>query len=476
MIKRLYIQLFIALLSCGWLTTHAQVMIQEGNIALANVSLTEVNDEMVLALDLVLDQLHLRSNESLVFTPVISSLNGNESATFLPIMINGRKQQIFFQRGMRRSSYPDAMAFRRFNGEAQVVRYLASVPYSSWMDAYQLNLIEDVCGCCGWVSAQSSQEIVYSRPLPTTAYFAFITPPEASSKTGAIEGKAFLDFPVNQSRIYPDYRRNPEELAVILETINVIQNDPNIAVTQIDLHGYASPEGSYSNNARLAQERAEALKEYVRKLYSFNNSLFRVTSTPEDWNGLIAWLENSTLPQKEELLAVATSNLSPDAKDAKIRNSFGAVYRDVLLPDCYPSLRRSDYTVHYEIRPFTAEEAAQLLKTDPSQLNLYEICLAANIYEPFSPHFNEAMLIAVSFNPNSETSNLNAANVSLAQGNLSVAEQYLARAGSSGEAQLSKGILAMWQGDMSTARRLFQEAAAKGVKEASENLKLIENY
>ena len=52
-------------------------------------------------------------------------------------------------------------------------------------------------------------------------------------------------------RIYPDYRRNPSELAAIKRTVDVVKNDANTTVTEIDIVGYASPEGRYAANARL---------------------------------------------------------------------------------------------------------------------------------------------------------------------------------------------------------------------------------
>ena len=473
--KRFYIIIWIAAWIGTWSTAIAQPMRIQDNIALDNVSLTRVNDEMVLALDLVLNDLELRSSQSLVFVPYINAYEGMETAWFQPIIINGRKQHILYQRGRYNRNYPDAAEFRRLNGEPQTVRYISAIPYDTWMEAYKVGLLEDVCGC-GELLAQNNVQVAQYLPLPTTAFFVFIEPEVVYSKSGSVEGKAYLDFPVNQSTIDPGYRRNPEELAVILETINVMENDPNITITGIDIHGYASPEGSYSNNARLAASRAEALKEYVRHLYKFDEGLFTVTSTPEDWEGLIEWLTNSDLPQKEALLAIATSDLSPDAKDRKIRDNYGSVYRDVLLIDCYPSLRHSDYVVHYVIRPFTAEEALALLKKNPAQLSLHEIYMAASLFESQSPEFAEILYVAATLFPESETANVNAANAALAAGDTAAAQRFLAKAGDSGEAQLTRGILQMWQGHIDQARLLFQEAAAKGVAAASQNLKLIENY
>ena len=112
---------------------------------------------------------------------------------------------------------------------------------------------------------------------------AFVSPAVEAVKNRAEEGRAYLDFPVNQTRIYPDYRRNPSELAAIKRTVDVVKNDANTTVTEIDIVGYASPEGRYAANARLAQGRAEALKNYVMSEYGFKADLFKVNSVPEDY-------------------------------------------------------------------------------------------------------------------------------------------------------------------------------------------------
>lgn len=99
-------------------------------------------------------------------------------------------------------------------------------------------------------------------------------------KNRAEEGRAYLDFPVNQMKIYPDYHRNPSELAAIKHTVDVVKNDVNTTITEIAIVGYASPEGRYAANARLAQGRAEALKSYVMNEYGFKADLFKVNSVP----------------------------------------------------------------------------------------------------------------------------------------------------------------------------------------------------
>ena len=160
------------------------------------------------------------------------------------------------------------------------------------------------------------------------------------------QGRAYLDFPVNKTTIYPDYRRNPEELQEIKRTIDVVKNDANVHITQIDIDGYASPEGGYKNNARLAQGRAEALKDYVMGQYEFSGDIFKVTSTPEDWAGLKKYVEENNIENKDEILEIiaGVNGSNEDAQEAKIKTRFPQTYAQ-LYKDVYPILSNNSFIV-----------------------------------------------------------------------------------------------------------------------------------
>ncbi|MFR8552893.1 MAG: hypothetical protein ACLVEU_04780 [Bacteroides cellulosilyticus] len=196
-------------------------------------------------------------------------------------------------------------------------------------------------------------------------------------------GSAFLRFSRQPDpEIHPQYRNNPRELAKIQATIDSVRNNRFATITAVDIKGYASPEGSYSNNARLAQGRATALRNYVRGLYDFGNAEFSVSSEPEDWEGLRRMTETSDLPEKEQILAIIDGTDIFDGRERKLMEiSGGDVYR-FMLREWFPALRHSDYLVKYTIRNFTVEEAKELIYTDPRQLSLEEMYRVAQSYEP----------------------------------------------------------------------------------------------
>lgn len=229
---------------------------------------------------------------------------------------------------------------------------------------------------------------------------------------------------------------------------------------------------AYSDNARLAQGRAEALRDYVCRLFHFDKALFEVQSTPEDWAGLREWVKNSDMPHKEKLLDIIDSDLKPDAKNWKLQTADKKTY-EFLLKNVYPQLRHSDYTVEYSVKAFHVEEAKALLESRPQLLSLNEMFLIAQTYEPGSTAFNEVFDRAVRLFPENATANLNAANAAINEGRLQRAASYLDKAGDSPEAVHSRGVLLLLQGKYEEAKTTLEKARTLGVDEAASNLEQL---
>lgn len=260
----------------------------------------------------------------------------------------------------------------------------------------------------------------------------------AAPKIRHLDKRAYIDFPVNRIELRADYRRNPAQLDSIITTIKALKADKNLQVMTINIHGFASPEGSYKHNDYLAKNRARTLTEYVHKMVELPDSIFTVSSTAEDWDGLCEYIKQSDLEKKEQLLAIAKDeSLTPDARDAKLKKQYPAQYRS-LLTNCYPALRHSDYHITYKIKPFDVEEAKEIIKTKPQQLSLNELFMVAQTYEVGSKEFNEVMELAVRMYPTDETANLNAAIIRLNAGDADAAKPYLDRAGDSEEADAAR--------------------------------------
>lgn len=424
-------------------------------IRIESMQVTQSGNQLLVNMELNMDSLQLSSNDRYVFTPLVIGRSNNVE---LPaIVLNGRKQDITYRRNGHRKYGPETVAVRRINKTAQTVHYSATVPYERWMENVNVEVIEDYCGC-GDVLNQNVALVHRLR----TPYMPYLRPQAEAQKERYEEGRAFIDFPVDKITLYPDYRENPRELNKIIQTINLVKEDKNTTITGISIHGFASPESPYEHNAYLAENRARTLKDYVRRLLHLEDGIFSVEFTPEDWDGLRRYVAESALEHKAEILdLIDNTTLNPDAKEWKIKSTYPEDYR-FMLQTWYPALRHSDYVVTYRVRPFSVEEAKEILKTKPQQLSLEEMFLVAQTYEAGSAEFNDVMETAARMFPNDETANINAACARMEVGDLKGARLYLDKTGDSPDALHAKGVLKLLEGDSNQARELFERAKKSG--------------
>ena len=102
-----------------------------------------------------------------------------------------------------------------------------------------------------------------------------------------------------------------------------------------------------------------------------------------------------------------------------------------------------------------------------------ELYLVALTYGEQSAERKEVMQTAARLYPDSPAANLNAANLALEANQLTEAKALLYNAGDLPASQYARGVLAAKLGDFTTARRLFEVAAKKGISEATEALHIL---
>lgn len=475
MMKKMF---FTVVLVSFFFLSSAMAQKNEENQILVRQQLVErVDSSLVISMVLDLNDIEIASGNSMVCTPIIER---EDSVIALPrLIINGRSRHILYERTGRNPQEDGEFELRRYNGTEQTFDYHARIPFRKWMEKSEVSLVTDVCGC-GWEALQNEKSPLFPinmvQPIVLKPLLAYVVPQAEDVKKRSIEGSAFLDFPVNKITIYPDYRKNPSELQKIRETIEVVRNDKYATITEVSIKGYASPEGSYSNNAYLAENRAKALLNYVRNLYNFKDARFTVDFEPEDWAGLERMVKESDLEGKEEILAIIHADAPKDwdQREWKLKSVNGGADYRIILQDIYPALRHSDYAVKYTIRNFTVDEAKDLIYTDPKQLSLNEMFQVAQTYEPGSEKYNEVFEIAVRMYPNDPVSNLNAAITAIDSRRFDAARRYLAKAADVPEKKLAEAALLMLEGKLDEAESILTQLKGTSIAaQAEENLKQI---
>ena len=256
-------------------------------IAIRNLDIRKADGRIILDMTLDASRLKMNTNREAVYTPMI--IKGNDTVKMKPISVAGRNRWYSHLRG------DDNKAGTLRAGEIkEPIRYSYEAPYAEWMEVSQVEVKCEEKGCCGKFEGARFVPIanIDLAPKPFEPRMVYVTPKAEAVKERSIAAKAYVDFPVNKIEIYPDYRRNPVELKKILATIDSVRADKNLTFRSIHIKGFASPEGSYANNERLAKGRTQTLADYVRNLYKFKRDVITTSYTPEDWAGLEEYLRS----------------------------------------------------------------------------------------------------------------------------------------------------------------------------------------
>ncbi len=450
-------------------TTAMAQEIVEG-VSVKNLVLERNGDYMVINMDIDLTNLDVSSNRAILLTPRIT--NGNNSIDLTSIGVYGRKRYYFYVRnGESMLTGPEEATFKA-KDKPNTVPFHNIIQYQEWMNGANLALYRAEFGCCNELLAEQLGMLKqHTEPVEFFPTLVYMQPKAEMEKSRSLEGSAYIDFPVDKTRIYPEYRRNTVELKKIQATIDSVRNDKDITITSVWLKGYASPESPYSHNTELAIGRTAALKKYIQRLYQFEPGIISTDYEPENWEGLRKYVEGSNILHREQILELIDRDMNPDHKEWTIKQRYPQQYR-FLLDYCYPALRRTDYRIAYNIRSYSdIEEIKRILHTQPQKLSLNEFYLVTQHLQPGSDEFTEAFETAVRMYPEDEVANLNAANAAMRRNDMERAERYLAKAGKSPEAIYARGAYAFLTKDYESARALFQVALGYGVQQAAETLR-----
>ena len=454
------------------MTGMSEAVAQDTKDILPGVSVEKFNMNrngkyLTVTMDIDLTKLDVNSNRAVLLTPRLA--NGTDSIDLPSVGIYGRRRYYYYIRnGISTISGETEKSFKASDKPGQL-EYDKHTPYEEWMDGATLKFHRSDWGCCQEILAEYEGLLGRHREV-FFPELVFVQPKAEVLKSRSLSGSAYIDFPVNRTVIYPDYRRNTVELGKIQATIDSVRSDKDVTITSVWLKGFASPESPYKHNTDLAIGRTAALKKHIGQLYHFADSVIRTDYEPEDWAGLRRYVEQSDMNHRSEILAMIDSDMEPDAKEAKIKRTYPDEYH-FMLKKFYPALRHTDYRIDYTIRKFSdVEEIKRIMEERPQKLSLNEFYLVAGKYEPGTDEFTDVFETAVRMFPNDEVANLNAANAAIRRDDFAAARRYLNKAGRSPEAEYARGALAVREGDYETARRHLGKAKEMGLDKAGQTL------
>ena len=460
--KNIFKKISVIIICLPFFSTLAQ----DNSINIKNSDVQKADSVITVMADIDISNLDLDKESTVKIYPKLKS--DNNEIELPPIVINGRNKHILYRRNPDKEDFGE---YRRKNNTTQLINYQQTIRYSPWMKRSEFYLDIDKCGC-GRNSAEASEIAVMKLRLSIDPYVAYIKPTGESVKLRDEQGSAFLDFPVNQVAINPDFRSNSYELSKIFGSIERVRQDTNLQIISINIHGFASPEGNYQNNVRLANERSESLKKLLSKRYGISKSMLNVKYTPEDWDGVRKFIADSQFSDKEVLLNLIDSDIDLSDKETRLRNIATKDSYNDIKERCYPTLRRSDYKINYIVRGFNIDEAKEVLRTAPRQLSLQEMYMIASSLDQGDEDFEELFDIAVRMFPDDATANLNASSIAIKKRDIKAAEKYLQKADINRAETLNNlGALALLKGNVEESEQYFFRASELGLNEGMLNLR-----
>lgn len=208
------------------------------------------------------------------------------------------------------------------------------------------------------------------QPLTDTTYI-----PKPEMKLLMDAGVSKINFVLGKAKVDESDPESVQNINEIKNKIQAILNNEFATLRSIDVVGYASPEGTYKQNASLAKDRtAVILKELSSSLDPSIAQYVELTnsSVVEPWS-LVADMLRESDPE----LAEYTDNLV--AKYADDHDKIGPhmrnhkKYRSYLLKEVLPELRKVEYTLNYsEFRKLTDKEIWDRYNLKTEEISRYE--------------------------------------------------------------------------------------------------------
>ncbi len=449
----------------------------EGSVIIRELKLAETGDSLLLSFHVHVNRYAINNRQTWRIVPELSVPGTEELLDFPTLLITGRQKERHFKRKEKfgnewlMANYPDFKAAIP-NGTDTVLYYKATASYEEWMDDAQLTIHQYLASPKEKRHLFSTEgygvEKLAREPYSVGVQVNYIVP-EKEIKRRTATYSSLIDFPVNVSRILPNFRRNPEELRRIDRELELIKDNMYIEVETVFMEGYASPEGNNKFNEQLSENRAKALQKYFIEQHGINPNIIHITNVVEDWNGFQAvindWKESTA---KEHILAIINSEDHPDTKEKKLR---ALPQWGLLVKEVFPQLRRTEYSINYLVRDFTVEESRSIIENAPEMFSHYEIFKMAMSYDNDPVKRLEILELALRYYPGDETALNNYAAALIEKGEISTAGRYLERIATPSLKANNMGVYLMLEGETDAAEKYLKTSDAKEAVHNLEELK-----
>ena len=270
-----------------------------------------------------------------------------------------------------------------------------------------------------------------------------------------------------------------QEVVALLKRIS--QEKETLQLQNVEVSAYASPDGGFALNEKLANKRQQNAEGYVKqqmKQAKVEGDI-EANYTAQDWEGFQELVAASNIQDKDVILRVLSMYKDPEEREQQIKN-MSAGFRE-LADGILPELRRARLTINYDVVGRDDQQIKDQLKQDASKLSVEEMLYAATLTNENAEQ-ERIYKQTTQLYANDVRAYNNLATLAWQKGDYQQARQWLEKAqtvnANCPEVYANLGMLALQQGDIQQAETLIGKAAgAYNLAEALGNLHLAQgNY
>ena len=217
-----------------------------------------------------------------------------------------------------------------------------------WMAEAKLNVKRTIIGCGKCQTVERNERVTESALYPIPEFTL-----DKQTERRWDFGKDDLTVTFKVSKIDIDHTLfdNEQTFKKILAAVDKVYSSPHYRIDKIEVSGFASPEGSIKFNAWLGENRAKALIDYIieqRPSYGLTYENFVIVNGEENWSELRKVLQQSTLANKEDVIAIIDDEqIERHDKKSQIRAMDAGRTWSRMLREIYPHLRSARYLALY---------------------------------------------------------------------------------------------------------------------------------
>lgn len=403
------------------------------HVTLDNVTVEQTGQEVAVEFDVRAHGNEFRRNEAVLLTPQIGGVA-------LPdIAVSGVRRARVWKRSQAlagRDALPEpSLPMTVRPGRTAVSHYRRVVPFVPTMESGELTVSSVIARCCSQTEPVVSKITRELELLPViqqqgkklsaseiASLVSWLEPVEEVVKRRETSFTANVTYPQGGTDVRWDYENNGLELSRIDHMLRPLTSNESYNITDVRIDGYASVEGQWDTNERLARARAESFRMWFLSRYPSLRNV-SVVAHGEDWEGLLKMVKaDANMPLQWAVADIIEHVGIFNGREKQLMDLGQGVPYRYMYRYFFPHLRRMEVTLGYDIEHLDGRRAQEAMTSRPGDLSHAEMLRA--LREQRTDELTMYRRLAGQF-PSDPVAIINASSAEMVAGNLAEAKAWL---------------------------------------------------